>query len=171
MPISFRTEIEDARVLNRIFPPAFDNNYRGSKIALWLFVLITFVHTSIALAAIFRSDGGAQSADGIPLDQYGPAAAQTVIGVLAFLGLASLSLCVLFIVALLCYRSMIPLLYTVCVIQWLAHKGIGRMKPIAYTTAATGHYVSFGLLALTLIGLILSLTGSAYSRNEASVRV
>jgi hypothetical protein len=157
-------------MLNRIFPRAFDNNYRGSKIALWLFVLITLVHTSIALVAIFRSDGGAQSADGIPLDQFGPAAAQTVIGVLAFLGLASLSLCVLFVVALLCYRSMIPLLYTVSLIQWLAHKGIGQMKPIPLTAVATGQYVSFTLLALTVIGLVLSLTGKDYLRSQESAR-
>jgi hypothetical protein len=156
-------------MLNRIFPGAFDNHYRGSKIALWLFVLITSVNTGISLVAIFRSDGGAQSADGIPLDKFGHDAAQAVIGVVAFLGLANLSLCVLFIVALICYRSMIPLMYTLSVIEWLAHKGIGQMKPIARATSATGHYVSFGLLALTVIGLILSLTGKNYLLAEESV--
>jgi hypothetical protein len=155
-------------MLNRIFPGAFDNHYRGSKIALWLFVLITFVNTGISLVAIFRPDGGAQSADGIPLDSFAPAAAQAVIGVVAFLGLANLSLCVLFIVALICYRSMIPLLYSISVIEWLAHKGIGQMKPIVRTAATTGHYVSFGLLAVTVIGLILSLTGKNYWPIEKS---
>jgi hypothetical protein len=155
-------------MLNRIFPGAFDNHYRGSKIALWLFVLITFVNTAISLVAIFRPDGGAQSADGIPLDTFAPDAAQAVIGVVAFLGLANLALCVLFVVALICYRSMIPLMYTLSVIEWLAHKGIGQMKPIARTAATTGHYVSFGILAVTVIGLILSLTGKNYSPIEES---
>ena len=157
-------------MLNRIFPGAFDNHYRGSKIALWLFSLITFMNTVISLVAIFRPDGGAQSADGIPLDSFAPAAAQAVIGVVAFLGLANLSLCVLFIVALVCYRSMIPLLYTVSLIQWLAHKGIGQMKPIPLTAVATGQYVSFTLLALTVIGLVLSLTGKDYLRSQESAR-
>ena len=95
-------------------------------------------------------------------------AAQAVVGVVAFLGLANLSLCVLFIVALICYRSMIPLMYALSVIEWLAHKGIGQMKPIARTTVSTGHYVSFALLAITVIGLILSLTGKDYSPIEES---
>lgn len=155
-------------MLNRIFPGVFDNHYRGSKIALWLFALITLMNTAISLVAIFRPDGGAQSADGIPLDSFAPAAAQAVVGVVAFLGLANLSLCVLFIVALICYRSMIPLMYTISVIEWLAHKGIGQMKPIVRNAVTTGHYVSFTLLAITVIGLILSLTGKDYSPIEES---
>jgi hypothetical protein len=153
---------------SRIFPKSFDNHYRGNKIALWIFALITFINTGISAVAIFKSDGGAQSADGIPLDTFAPAAAQAVIGVVAFLGLANLLLCVLFILALIRYRSMIPFMYTLAVVQWLAHKGIGLMKPIARTGVTTGHYVTFSLLALTVLGSVLSLTGSNYLRNEES---
>jgi hypothetical protein len=149
-------------MLNRIFPKQLDNNYRGQKIALWLLALITFVNTGISFVAIFKPDGAAQSADGIPLDTYAPAAAQAVIGVVAFLGLANLLLYIIFIVALIRYRAMIPLMYVLIVLNWLAHKGIGMMKPIVRTGTSPGHYVTWSLFALSVIGMILSLTGKKY---------
>jgi hypothetical protein len=152
-------------MLNRIFSKQFDNHYRGQKIAIWLFALLTLMNTGISFAAIFKADGAAQSADGIPLDTYGSSAAQAVIGVVAFLGLARLLLCVLFIIALVRYRAMIPLMYVLIVADWLAHKGIGMMKPIARAGTPPGLYVTWSLFALSVIGLVLSLTGKNYSQS------
>jgi uncharacterized protein (TIGR03435 family) len=38
-------------MLNRIFPRLFDNRYRGTKIALWIFALITVLNTGLVGAA------------------------------------------------------------------------------------------------------------------------
>lgn len=156
-------------MLNRIFPKQFDNQFRGSKIAIGIFILITFMNTSISFTSIFRPDGGAQSADGIPLDTFSPAAAQAVIGVGGLLDLASLLLCVIFIVALIRYRSMIPLLYVLVVAEWIGRKGVLSIKPIPRMPGtATGHYVSLVIFAVSVIGLILSLTGKKYSQPRES---
>ena len=155
-------------MVNRIFPKQLDNQYRGNKIAIWLLALLTLMNTGISCVAIFKPDGGAQSADGIPLDTYAPAAAHAVIGVVAFLGLADLLLCVLIIIALIRYRAMIPLMYVVIVLNWLAHKGIGLMKPIARTGTSSGHYLTWSLFALSVIGLILAVTGKNYSQTRDS---
>jgi len=156
-------------MLDRIFPRQLDNNYRGQQIAVWLFALLTLMNTVISFVAIFKADGALQSADGIPLDTYGSSAAQAVIGIVAVLGLARLLLCVIFIIALVSYRAMIPLMYVLLVDDWLAHRGIGMMKPIARSGASPGHYVTFALLAISVIGLILSLTGKNYSLTENSL--
>jgi hypothetical protein len=155
-------------MLNRIFPKQLDNQYRGNKIAIWLFALLIVVNTGISCVAIFKPDGGAQSADGIPLDTYAPAAAQAVIGVVAFLGLANLLLYIVFVVVLIRYRAMIPFMYLLIVLNWLAHKGIGMMKPIVRAGASPGQYVTWSLFALSLIGLILSVTGKNYSQTSES---
>lgn len=156
-------------MLSRILPKQFDNHYFGSKIALWIFALITFMHTAISLSSIFRPDGGAQSADGIPLDTFSPAAAQAVIGVGGLLDLAILLLCALFVLALIRYRSMIPLMYVLLVTDWLARKGVLWLKPIPRMPGTpTGHYVSLGIFALTVVGMILSLTGKNYSQSQKS---
>jgi hypothetical protein len=156
-------------MLSRIFPKQFDNHFRGNQLALWIFALITFMHTAISISSIFRPDGGAQSADGIPLDTFSPAAAQAVIGVGGLLDVAILLLCVFFILALIRYRSMIPLMYVVLVTQWVARKGVARIKPIPRMPGtATGFYVSLGIFALTVIGMILALSGKDYSQPQKS---
>ena len=112
-------------MINRIFPKRIDNNFRGQKFALWLFIPITFVNVTISLVAIFTKDGGAQSKDGVPLDTFAAASAETVIGVVALLGLAKLLLGLLNIMALVRYRAMIPLMYVLVVADQLGHKALG----------------------------------------------
>ena len=150
-------------MLNRIFPKQFDNHYRGHKLALWLFVPIALANVAIALVAIFRNDGGAQSADGIPLDTFTVAAAQSVIGAVALIGLAKLLLGFLFILALLRYRAMIPLMYLLIVVDYVGHKWLGFVKPIMHVAGTSaGTIVTLALFALSVIGLVLSLWGRGY---------
>ena len=153
-------------MLQRIFPKVFDNRYLGQSAALWLFGLLMFLHLGISLVAIFRADGGAQSADGIPLDRFGADAAQAVIGVVAFLGLARLMTDLLAVVALLRYRTMVPLLLLMMLLEQGGHKLVRAMKPIGRTGVTTGSYVSLGLLALTVLALGLSLVGRRYGERE-----
>ena len=149
-------------MLNRIFPEYIDNHYRGHKFALWLFYPLTLMNVAIALVAIFARDGGAQSAGGIPLDTFVSGGAQAVIGVVAFLGLSKLLLGMLFVLALFRYRAMIPLMYVMIVVDYLGHKGIGLMKPIVRIGTPPGSFVSVALIALSIIGLVLSLRGKDY---------
>lgn len=149
-------------MLERLFPKQIDNRYRGHPVAFWLLCLLTFMNVGIALAAIFRSDGGAQSADGIPLDTYGAAAAQAVIGVVAILGLAKLLIGLLFVLALIRYRALVPMMYLMLVVDYLAHKGIGWMKPIARNGTRMGIYLTLILFGLSLVGLVLSVSGKKY---------
>jgi hypothetical protein len=125
------------------------------------------MNTTISLVAIFSPDGGAQSADGIPLETYTAPAVHAVIGVVAFLGLANLLLCLLFVIALVRYRSMVPLLYIVLVVQYLTHKAVALMKPIARMPAPpAAHLVTLVIFLLSLIGLILALQGPNYRTGQ-----
>ncbi|MBZ5522316.1 MAG: hypothetical protein LAP21_08765 [Acidobacteriia bacterium] len=155
-------------MLNRIFPELIDNHYRGHKFALWLFYPITFMEVAISLTAIFARDGGAQSADGIPLNTFGSGGAEAVIGVVAILGLARLLLGSLFVLALFRYRAMIPLMYVLRLLEYLGHKGIGWMKPIVRAGTPSGSYITAGLFTLCFIGLVLSLRGENQENKELS---
>jgi hypothetical protein len=155
-------------MLTRLFPRQFDDKYRGHQIALWLFGLLTFMNVGIALVAIFAKDGGAQSADGVPLDTFAGGGAATVIGVVAFLGLAKLLLGLLGVLALARYRGMIPLMYVLIVIDQLGRKGIALMKPIVHVGTPTGFFVNAAIIALSVVGLFLSLGGKAYRPEQES---
>jgi len=144
----------------RIFPDTFDNRYRGQKFALWLLYPLTFLNLAIALGGIFAKDGGAQSADGIPLDTFGNGGAEAVIRVVAILGLYSLLLCVFYVLALVRYRSMIPLIYVLLVVDYLGRRGIAWMKPYAHIASTSAGYFNLGLFVLSLAGLVLSLVGN-----------
>ena len=145
------------KILHVILPERIDNHYPGHWFALWLFYPITLMNLTIALIAIFARDGGAQSADGIPLDTYGPEAARAVIAVVAYSGLSELFLGLLFVLALFRYRAMIPLVYVLTVADYLGHKTIGFMKPIVRTGAPSGSFINLTFFALSIAGLVLSL--------------
>jgi len=123
---------------------------------------------TISLVAIFARDGGAQSADGIPLDTFGSGGAETVIAVVALLGLSKLLLGFLFLLAAFRNRAMIPLMYVLIGANCLGHKGIGWMKPIVHVGTRAGGFVSVALIALSVIGLALSLGGRGYLQRWES---
>ncbi len=158
-------------MLNRLLPRLIDNRFRGQRLALWLFVPIAAMNILIDLVAILTRDGGTQSADGIPLDTFAPAAAQAVIGIGALLGLAGLVLGLIFVLALVRYRAMIPLMYALLVVDFIGHKAVLAMKPIPRMPGvSSGSLVTWGLFAVTLVGLALSLTGKSYAPpGEAGV--
>ena len=149
-------------MLNRLFPARFDNLYRGHPVALWLLFPLTFANLAIGLISIFRPDSGAQSADGIPLNQFG-GGAQAVVGTVALLGLARVLMGLLAVLSLARYRAMIPLIYLLTVTDVLAHRAILVMKPIVSGPSA-GSDVVIALTLLSIAGLALSLIGRGYSR-------
>ena len=66
---------------------------------------------------------------------------------------------------------MIPLMYVLIVVDHLGHIGIGLMKPIVRDGASSGSFVSIVLIALSILGLVLSLTGRGYSLRKESESV
>ena len=157
-------------MLSRLLPQPIDNRFRGHRPALWLFVAIAAMNIVIDLVAIFTRDGGAQNADGIPMDTFAPAAAQAVIGVGALLGLAGLLLGLIFVLALVRYRAMIPLMYALLVVDFIGHKADLALKPIPRMPGvSSGSLVTWALFAVTLVGLALSLTGKGYASPDEAI--
>ena len=151
-------------MLSRILPPRIDNRFRGHAAALWLFVPLAFMKVALGLVHIFRADGGAQSVSTMPLDAYPAGAAQNIIGLMARMGLEQLLLGLLFVVVLLRYRALVPLMYAVAVAHYVAQYAIASMKPLALagTSGAGTMHLVIGLISM--IGLLLSLAGSGYRR-------
>ena len=157
-------------MLSRIFPTQVDNNYRGNRLAIWFLVPIILLRGLIGFNSIFFARSVATSADGVPLDSFTPAAAGTVLALFALLGLFSLLLALLGLVVLVRYRAMIPFLYLFLLIQEVGNKVVLLAYPVtrsASSGAPAGSIVVFAILAMTLIGFVLSLTSS---RNFLGVK-
>ena len=76
----------------KMFPRQLNNDYRGSLIAKWFFVLVTVGTVVRSLIHMFAPDGGAQSIVTIPLDSFTQNGAATVILIFALWGLSQLLL-------------------------------------------------------------------------------
>ena len=143
-------------MLDRLLPPSVDNSYRGHKLALWLFALVVLAKLGIAFGSLFNGHEAASTADGIPLDTFPPAATQAVVSLFALLGWLHLMLCAICIVVLVRYRTMVPLMLTLLIVEYLGRKLILMVMPIE-RSAAPGTIVNLVILAVMTIALVLSL--------------
>lgn len=144
-------------MLEQLLPRRIDNTFRGHKLALWLFGVLVFMKTSIGLGTIFNGREAAVSADGIPLDSFGPEGGQAFVSLFAAWGLAQAMIGLLCIVVLIRYRALVPFMFSLLLLEHLLRKLIFAVMPIARTGEAPGSLINLGLVALMVVGLVLSL--------------
>ena len=154
-----------AILTDQFLPQRVDNTYRGYKLALWLFGAVVLMKLAMSLNSIFNGYVVASSADGIPLDTFPSSAAQTVVSLFAIWGLAHLMICLLCILVLARYRSMVPLMLALLLLEHLSRRLILQFLPIVRTGTPPGFFVNLILLALMIAGLALSL------RSQSNLRV
>ena len=147
-------------LLNGLFPQNANNNYQGQRFALWGFTLLTLMTVTRSLVHIFKTDGGAQSIATIPLDSYTDAGAATVISMFAFWGIAQLILGLIYLVVLLRYRSLIPLMLLSLFTEWSCRLVLAEIKVIETTSQAPG-----GITALIFPPILLLLLWFSLPRN------
>ena len=149
--------VRSETIVNRFFPQPIDNRYSGSKIALWLFGLIVLIHILQSVMIIVNGHSIAQSADGIPLETYAPAAAQTILAILAVSSLRRLFISLMCAVVLFRYRSAVPLMFVVLGLNYLGGQVIFQFIPIVRVGTPPGVVVNLIMFCLTIVGLALSL--------------
>jgi hypothetical protein len=146
-------------VLDKLLPRPIDNRYSGSRIALWLFGLIVFVHVTQSVLVIFNGYSTAQSADGIPMETYPAAAAQTILAIFMLASLRRLIISLTCAVVLLRYRSAVPTMFVVLGLNYLGGQLILRFFPIVRVGTPPGVVVNLIMFGLTVVGLAMSLWG------------
>jgi hypothetical protein len=144
-------------MFNQLLPQRIDNTYRGYRLALWLFGLLLVLKVAMSLNSIFNGSTIASSADGIPLDTFTPAGAQTVISLFALLAFSRLVISLLGILALARYRAMVPLMLVLLLLEHLGRTLILQVLPIPRAGTPPGSTINLVLLALMVIGLALSV--------------
>jgi len=125
-------------MLQKILPTTIDNNYKGNKIALWFFYFITAVTVVRSLIHMFKHDGGAQSIATIPLDTFTEPGAAVIILIFAYWGLSQLMFGIVQVIVAIRYKSLIPLMYLMLVLEWAARFLISLYKPIETVGQAPG---------------------------------
>ena len=144
-------------MLNNLFPSSADNRYQGHPLALWLFLPLTCITIVRSLIHIFRFDGGAQSIATIPLDSFTPAGSAAVITLFALWGLSQLLVGLLYLLTLIRYRTLLPLMYLSILLEYLGRVSIGLYKPLETLQTPPGSPFSFVMILLGAVLLVLSL--------------
>ncbi|WP_047044162.1 hypothetical protein [Vibrio mexicanus] len=139
-------------------PKQIDNTYVGNKVALWFFYLLTAITLWRSQHHLFAADGGAQSIATIPLDTYPSEASSTVIGIFALWGLSQLIIGFMYLVICLRYKTLIPLMYFLGVIEYgMRAFYIGTHKPIETVGDAPGALINLPFMLLFTLMFVLSL--------------
>ena len=146
-------------MLERLLPRTIDNHFRGHRVALWMFYPITLMTIVRSLIHVFRSDGGAQSIATIPLDSFTEVGAATVVAIFAQWGLSQLLMGGLYALVLVRYRSLIPLMYVLILIEYAGRMAVGAMKPIVTLETPPGGPGSIVLVVIAITCIVLCLRG------------
>jgi hypothetical protein len=73
-------------MLDALLPRRLDNEYRGSRLALWLFGLVVAMKSAQSLAIILNGYATARDVDGIPLNSFGRRLDSALLGCAVSLG-------------------------------------------------------------------------------------
>jgi hypothetical protein len=144
-------------MFGQFLPRQIDNTYRGQTPALWLFAILLLMKTAMSLNSIFNGYSVATTADGIPVDAFTPAGAQAVVSLFAIWGLGHLVISLIGVGVLIRYRSLVPFMFALLLLEHLSRRLIHHFLPIVKTGTPPAVYVNAGFLALMITGLALSL--------------
>jgi hypothetical protein len=144
-------------MIKYLFPNSIDNDYKGNKAPLYLFYLVTAFTVVRSIIHLVSPDGGAQSIATIPLHLYSKDASDTIIHMFAEWGLSQLLLGLFYVVVLIKYKSLIPLMYLFLVLEYSTRLLLSFYKPFELEGQAPGGIGNYLLVPLFIVMFILSL--------------
>lgn len=158
-------------MLRRIFPRQFSNEYHGHWLALVLLWIITGFKTIMAYNTAINTRYGAVHADGIPIDSYSQEAGIMVLNIFAKLGNMHFILVAVSLMALIRYRSMVPLIYLILIYEYLSRKLLSTIwmeVPFLQLATSTAGAIVQSLFLAMVIGFVLSLwwRGAGHTANK-----
>ena len=144
-------------MIKYLFPNSIDNDYKGNKAPMYLFYLVTAFTVIRSIIHLVSPDGGAQSIATIPLHLYSKEASDTIIHMFAEWGLSQLLFGLFYIVVLIKYKNLIPLMYLFLVLEYSTRLLLSLYKPFALEGQAPGGIGNYVLVPLFIVMFILSL--------------
>ena len=136
----------------RVFPKQLDNSFRGNRIAVIVFALITVFTLARSCIHIFAPDGGASTIAGINTSVEG---GSNVISMFAFWGLAQLLMGLVYLAVFFRYKSLIPFMYMLIIIEYSGRVLIGMVKPLIVSHTPPGAIGDYILIPLAIMMLML----------------
>jgi len=145
------------RILGQLFPRELGTDYRGRRLGLWIFGFVVFMKSLQMLSSLFNGRMTLRRADGIPIDTYPPGAAQTIVSLFALLAFTYLLICVICWLVLLRYRSVVPMMFMLLLLDYVCRRAILYFLPVGRTGTPGGVIVNLVLFALMVAGFVFAI--------------
>ncbi|HEX5275210.1 MAG TPA: hypothetical protein VFW34_08035 [Candidatus Rubrimentiphilum sp.] len=142
--------------LPSLLPRVADNDYKGFKIALWLFGAVVLLKAIVGINSTWMGYSVASNADGIPLNTFPAEASREIVVLFAVMGVSQLAICLICAMVLIRYRALIPFMFAVLLLEFLGRTLVRYLLPVS-TAAAPGSWVTLALFVLIVAGFALSL--------------
>lgn len=149
-----------------ILPRQIDNRFECPTVALWLFGLILAPKLAMAGEALVNTQAVVMGPDAIAFETFSPQRQQAFLSIFKALGWSLLFLPLLGIAALIQYRSMIPLLFLMLLIENIGRIAIGRLFPIL---SHEGSWVSSMIYSIMLGVMALGLFSSLQKKRPKNM--
>ena len=157
-------------MLSRLFPKQAGNAYRGHWLGAVLLAVVVAVKGLQGVVSVAMTDEIAKGADGIDVSQLNAAGVADLMLSIALIGFYIVTISLIGVLVLIRWRALVPLMLLVQLIAQLGARVVIALHPIPRLAAPengfaghpVGFYVNLALLALTVLGLVLSLTGKRY---------
>lgn len=141
-------------VFSVLLPVQANNVILGWKLPFYAFVAVADVSTVRSFIHLLAPDGGAGSIAGMDLSVPG---ANGIVFAFALWGSAQLIYALMQWLVILRYRSLVPLMWAVLLLETLLRMLVGRMKRVTFAHRPPGAIGNYVLLPLAALMLVMSL--------------
>jgi hypothetical protein len=142
------------RLYEILLPDKIDNTIRGWKLPFYIFALYTMISTIRSFIHLLSPDGGAGSIAGMDLSVAG---ADGIIFSFALWGSSQLLLSIIQWLVVVRYRSLIPFMWLMLILEVLLRELVGAMRPVTFAHTPPGALGNQLFLPLAALMLGLSL--------------
>lgn len=150
-------------ILATLLPAQADNKVRGIRAPVYIFTLIAVASLVRSCIHVFAPDGGAGSIAGMDLSVAG---APEIIFSFALWGTAQLIYALIQLVVAFRYRSLVPFMYLLLILETLLREFVGRIKPVTFAHRPPGAIGDYVVLPVAALMLVLSLWKPAWSKSS-----
>jgi len=144
-------------MFNRLFPKQFGNEYRGHWLALVILGVMLLLRLAQTAMGLVDPVLVIRGPDGILIDTFNAPAQAAFTYVFRLLCFLNILICLIGVLALVRYRAMVPLIYLVLLVLLAGQKVLGLLYPIPRAPEAPGGMIILAMLAVSLLGGLLSV--------------
>lgn len=154
-------------MLHDLFPRTLSDSYRGSGVALWLFVPVLIVKTLMAFNFMGANpfidvSQVLERVDGVPMSTLTAPAVGSILDLASAWGAALLTLCLAAWIIIVRYRSGAPMAVLLILIEQLLRTGRDLTREAlklvhSATSLASGVWINMGITTMLVVALMLAL--------------